>query len=197
MRAHEHAFTFGSSTSTFFQLHIVNCTGLGEEKVKAAAATLRLEQLQVRRRTPTAVKTGVCTVDPSVACDVLWSLSAFCILWSRSLPLVLDCSWSLFCVYLHQVQYDQQNFVSLHQIASCVSTVKIITETCRSVFFLLRYFALLKLLSLDVASAPNYPEPDRTYCSWSFLHFPHCCHIYLHYSADSSLSRGMFSSSSF
>lgn len=42
MRAHEHAFTFGSSTSTFFQLHIVNCTGLGEEKVKALVATLRL-----------------------------------------------------------------------------------------------------------------------------------------------------------
>ncbi|KAI9530208.1 hypothetical protein NQZ68_004225 [Dissostichus eleginoides] len=36
MRVHEHAFTFGSSTSTFFQLHIVNCTGLGEEKVKGA-----------------------------------------------------------------------------------------------------------------------------------------------------------------
>lgn len=42
VRAHEHAFTFGSSTSTFFQLHIVNCTGLGEEKVKALVATLRL-----------------------------------------------------------------------------------------------------------------------------------------------------------
>ena len=27
VRAHDHAFTFGSSTSTFFQLHIVNCTG--------------------------------------------------------------------------------------------------------------------------------------------------------------------------
>ncbi|KAA8588120.1 hypothetical protein FQN60_001314 [Etheostoma spectabile] len=55
MRAHEHAFTFGSSTSTFFQLHIVNCTGLGEKKVKAAVATLRLErcksadELQPRR----------------------------------------------------------------------------------------------------------------------------------------------------
>ncbi|CAJ1079428.1 hypothetical protein FQN60_001314 [Xyrichtys novacula] len=44
MRAHEHAFTFGSSTSTFFQLHIVKCTGLGEEKVKAATATLRPER---------------------------------------------------------------------------------------------------------------------------------------------------------
>ncbi|KAG7502463.1 hypothetical protein JOB18_020338 [Solea senegalensis] len=40
MRAHELAFTFGSSTSTFFQLHIVNCTGLREEKV----ATLRSER---------------------------------------------------------------------------------------------------------------------------------------------------------
>lgn len=119
MRAHEHAFTFGSSTSTFFQRHIVNCTGLGEEKVKAAVAT---ERLQVRRRTPTPVKTGVCTVNLAVACNALRSLCAFAFFYDQDyLLLVLDCSWSLASTYIRYSMTCRTNFC-LYPITSCVNT---------------------------------------------------------------------------
>lgn len=117
VRAHEHAFTFGSSTSTFFQLHIVNCTALGEEKVKAASATLRLERCKSHRRTSTAVKTGICTVDPDVDCNVLCSISAFAFYDLDCFPPRVGLQL-VPCVYLYQVQYDLQNLLRLNHITS-------------------------------------------------------------------------------
>lgn len=76
MRAHEHAFTFGSSTSTFFQRHIVNCTGLEEEKVKKSGG--RHRALWVRRRTRTAAKTGVCNSESSHSLQSPQIASCFC-----------------------------------------------------------------------------------------------------------------------
>lgn len=97
MRVHEHAFTFGSSTSTFFQLHIVNCTGLGEEKVKASVATLRLERCKsADGQRPQWKQAFALWIQKWPALFAF----CFCILTSRLLALVLDCSWSLAITYI-------------------------------------------------------------------------------------------------
>lgn len=159
MRAHEYAFTFGSSTSTFFQLHIVNCTGLGGKKGKSGGSHLTIRALQVRRRTPTAVKTGVSNVNPAMACSILlWSLSAFAFYHQDytcprvGLQLVP-------CVYLYQVQYDLQNL--LYHITCCVNHSQD-NDWRVTLFVLLHYFALLKLLSLDCYWSGKHHQTDRT-----------------------------------
>lgn len=168
MRAHEHAFTFGSSTSTFFQRHKVNCTGLGEEKVKAAVATERCKSAD---GPPTAVKTAVCTVNLAIAYNALRSLCTFALFFfffhdQEYLLLVLDCSWSLASTYIRYSMTCRTYFAFIILLLR--------RDTC---CFVALFFALLKLPSRDVVSA--LATFKRTYFkySWSVVLFHHCCHL--------------------
>lgn len=72
----------------------------GGRKGKSGGGHLTIGALQVRRWTSTAVKTGVCNVNLSMACNVLSPLSSFAFYDLDCFPLVLDCSWSLVSTYI-------------------------------------------------------------------------------------------------
>lgn len=128
----------------------------GGRKGKSVGGHLTTSALRLRTRTATAVKTAVCTVNVSVACNVLRSLSAFAFCNLHSLPLVLDRSWSL-CAYLSQVQYGLQNFTFVIERIVGI-TVKIKIESCFGLFL---YFHSSRCCKWTAVEVP-YLQTDRT-----------------------------------
>lgn len=195
VRAPEYAFTFGSSTSTFFQLHIVNCTALGEEKVKAAVATLRLERCKSADGHQPHWK-RVRTANLSVACKVLGPLSSFAFYDLDCFPLVLDCSWFLASTYIRYSMTCGAYFLFIILLLKEI-IVRIRAATWHCLLFYI-IFALLKLLSFGCWWSAKFPtafKSDRTQCSWSpagLLNFPRCYHFTLH-----CLINGLFSGACF
>ena len=168
----------------------MNCLGPRGREGKSGVRHLTISALQVRRRTTTAVKIGVCTVNPAVACDVLESLSAFAFYDPDNLPLVLDCSWSP-CVYLYQVQYDLQKLLYLYLITSWVNSST--DDNWKTILIVLfHYVGLVKLLSPEccwsVSALTNFKltELNTPGAQLASHIFPHCYHIYLHCLVNSS-----------
>lgn len=93
----------------------------GGRKGKSVGSHLSISALQVRRRTPTAVKTGVCIVNPAMDCNVLRSLSAFAFYGPDYLPLVLDCSWCLEFTYIRYSMTCITYSFLYHSTTSCVN----------------------------------------------------------------------------
>lgn len=157
MRAHEHAFTFGSSTSTFFQRHIVNCTrGDWEKKASKEQSPPSATGPQTDVRSSEVRLLRVIVV---MTCSGFTSL-AFFFFSSRLLAPWVGLQL-LPSVYLYKVQYVLHNLDSVHHCE---------TDSCfvHNIHTRIVHFAAFCTCKVTVTSCGQVPwqSDTRAFCSF-------------------------------